>query len=68
WVNSLLEPYPYRANDGRESLDADGLRVVRGGGWGQEGDNSVSVSYRFAYDPGSTNIDLGFRCAMDVNP
>ena len=68
WVNSLLEPYPYRAEDGRESLDADGLRVVRGGGWGQEGDNSVSVAYRFAYDPGSTNIDLGFRCAMDVNP
>jgi formylglycine-generating enzyme required for sulfatase activity len=68
WVNSLLKPYPYSAEDGRESLDAVGLRVVRGGGWGQEGDNSVSTSYRFAYDPGSTNIDLGFRCAMDANP
>jgi formylglycine-generating enzyme required for sulfatase activity len=68
WVNSLLAPYPYSAEDERESLESDGLRIVRGGGWGQEGDNSVSTSYRFAYDPSSTNIDLGFRCAMDANP
>ena len=68
WVSSLHAPYPYRADDGREALDADGLRVVRGGGWGHEGDNSVSASYRFAYDPGSTNIDLGFRCAREPVP
>jgi formylglycine-generating enzyme required for sulfatase activity len=41
---------------------------MRGGSWGQDGDNSVSVSYRMAYDPSHTNIDLGFRCAMDANP
>lgn len=68
WVSSLHKPYPYNADDGRESLTANGPRVMRGGGWGQEGGNSVSVSYRFAYDPTSTNIDLGFRCAMDANP
>ena len=68
WVNSLLMPYPYDSSDGRESLDSGGLRVARGGGWGQDGDNSVSGSYRFGYDPDSTNIDRGFRCAMDVNP
>jgi formylglycine-generating enzyme required for sulfatase activity len=68
WVSSLHAPYPYDASDGRESLTSRDPRVMRGGGWGQEGDNSVSTSYRFAYEPTSTNIDLGFRCAMDVNP
>ncbi len=31
WCSSLARPYPYRANDGRESLSEDGLRIVRGG-------------------------------------
>jgi formylglycine-generating enzyme required for sulfatase activity len=31
WCSSLYRPYLYHATDGRESLDADGLRVVRGG-------------------------------------
>jgi len=68
WVNSLNKPYPYTANDGRESLSGSGPRIMRGGGWGQEGGNSVSTSYRFAYDPTNINIDLGFRCARDANP
>jgi formylglycine-generating enzyme required for sulfatase activity len=68
WVSSLYKPYPYAANDGRESLSATGPRVMRGGGWGQEGGNSVSVSYRFGYDPTNTNLDLGFRCAMNASP
>jgi formylglycine-generating enzyme required for sulfatase activity len=67
WVSSLLAPYPYNAQDGRESLDANGLRVMRGGGWGKEGGNSVSSSYRFGYDPRRVNLDLGFRCARDAD-
>jgi formylglycine-generating enzyme required for sulfatase activity len=31
WCRSLHRPYPYRAGDGREDLQADGSRVVRGG-------------------------------------
>lgn len=68
WVNSLHESYPYAADDGRESASSAGPRVMRGGSWGQDGDNSISASYRMAYDPSHTNIDLGFRCAMDANP
>lgn len=68
WVNSLHKSYPYDANDGRESTTASGDRVMRGGSWGQDGDNSVSTSYRMAYDANHTNIDLGFRCAKDANP
>jgi formylglycine-generating enzyme required for sulfatase activity len=68
WVNSLYMPYPYSPDDGRESPDSDGPRVARGGSWGFDGDNSVSTFYRIDYDPTSTSIDRGFRCAMDANP
>jgi formylglycine-generating enzyme required for sulfatase activity len=68
WTSSLYKPYPYNTNDGRESATGSGDRVIRGGSWGQEGDNSVSVSYRYAYDPDQANMDLGFRCAKDTNP
>lgn len=33
WCSSLYAPYPYDASDGRESLSAAGLRVLRGGGF-----------------------------------
>ena len=33
WCSSLYATYPYRADDGRESPDGDGPRVVRGGGY-----------------------------------
>ena len=33
WCSSLLKPYPYDATDGRESPAAQGLRVLRGGGF-----------------------------------
>lgn len=68
WVSSLYAPYPYNAQDGRESPTGSRERVIRGGSWGQEGDNSVSVSYRYAFDPNKSNMDLGFRCAKSANP
>jgi formylglycine-generating enzyme required for sulfatase activity len=33
WCLSLLKPYPYDSADGRESLTAPGMRVLRGGGF-----------------------------------
>ncbi len=33
WCNSLIMPYPYNANDGREELTSDGWRILRGGSW-----------------------------------
>lgn len=67
WVNSLDWEYPYDAADGRESAEDNGSRIMRGGGWGADGDISVSTYFRFAYEPTHTNVDLGFRCAMDAD-
>ena len=33
WTRSLHRPYPYQPEDGRNSPDGEGLRVVRGGSW-----------------------------------
>lgn len=33
WCSSLARPFPYDPNDGREDLEADGLRIVRGGSY-----------------------------------
>ena len=33
WTSSLYRPYPYRADDGRENMDAEDYRVIRGSAW-----------------------------------
>lgn len=61
WCSSLFRPYPYRADDGRENLDADGLRVVRGGAAGP----SILKS-RCAFRQGNKPDDYGFSIGFRV--
>jgi formylglycine-generating enzyme required for sulfatase activity len=65
WVSSLYEPYPYRADDGREAdtgTSTDVLRVLRGGSWvGYE--QNVRATVRLADGPEDRNANIGFRCA-----
>src|SRR5579859_2018270 len=54
WVSSALLPYPYRQNDGRETLDAPSVdRVQRGGSWQVfYPSKSLRVTNRFAATTG----------------
>jgi iron(II)-dependent oxidoreductase len=69
WVSSLYWAYPYRADDGREDLDAPGERGARGGGH-----DSPAAHLRGAYrgrglsrGPTAGHHNIGFRCASTVS-
>ena len=47
WVSSPPDDYPYKVNDNRENLDAEGARVLRSGGW-TENELGVRCAYRMA--------------------
>jgi formylglycine-generating enzyme required for sulfatase activity len=62
WTTSLFRPYPYDANDGRESLKAGGWRVLRGGSWQNDLDRARCTA-RLDGDFVFFN-NVGFRCAV----
>jgi len=60
YTSSLFRPYPYDANDGRESQEADGWRVLRGGSWLNDLDRArctARLDGDFLF-----YSNLGFRC------
>ena len=62
WTSSLYRPYPYDANDGRESQEAVGWRVLRGGSWRNDLDRARCVARLDADFLFFNNV--GFRCAV----
>ncbi|MBN1994701.1 MAG: formylglycine-generating enzyme family protein [Anaerolineae bacterium] len=62
WTNSLYWPYPYNPDDGRESREAMGFRVLRGASWV----NDANIVHCLSRLDGDfifyTNV--GFRCAV----
>ncbi|CAG1015676.1 serine/threonine-protein kinase PpkA [Anaerolineae bacterium] len=68
WVNSLYQPYPYKANDGREStLDNNSGRVMRGGGWYYR-ESLLRAAARTENAPDLRNYyGGGFRCVRAYN-
>lgn len=62
WTNSLFRPYPYDPNDGRESREADGFRVLRGASWV----NDANVVHSLSRLDGDFQFfnNVGFRCAV----
>jgi formylglycine-generating enzyme required for sulfatase activity len=62
WTNSLYRPYPYDPDDGRESRQASGFRVLRGASWL----NDANVVHCLARLDGDFQFfnNVGFRCAV----
>jgi formylglycine-generating enzyme required for sulfatase activity/energy-coupling factor transporter ATP-binding protein EcfA2 len=63
WCNSLLAQYPYDPKDGRERVNADGERALRGGSW-FPGKYSARCAYRRHYPPDGHHDGLGFRVVI----
>ncbi len=55
--------YPYKPDDGRESINTPGRRVLRGGHF-KDGKDAVRCARRIGYWPDSRGRAYGFRVAM----
>ena len=67
WTSSAYQPYPYRAEDGREidlGRQTDVERVVRGGSW-KTSSLDLRGASRLDVFPVNTVDHIGFRCARD---
>ncbi len=60
WTRSAYRPYPYAENDGRNAVDGEAQRVVRGGSW-RDRPQRATASYRLAYEPYQRVFNVGFR-------
>ena len=64
WTSSAYQPYPYRADDGREDPNKGGdvPRVLRGGSW-VDAPRILRSANRLSFDPRGADVNIGFRCA-----
>ncbi len=65
WTSTLYRGYPYKADDEREALDAEGIRSVRGGSWSNRSLFLRSAD-RFQAEPSARNDNLGFRIVVEA--
>jgi formylglycine-generating enzyme required for sulfatase activity len=63
WTQSLYRDYPYNLTDGREELDDNGSRVLRGGAFHYNGWR-VRCAFRFRYYPRRRFNVFGFRVVV----
>jgi len=63
WTRSLDQEYPYNPKDGREDLEADGLRMLRGGSYGNVS-RDVRCAYRRDETPYQRGGCSGFRVCV----
>ncbi len=63
WTRSLYENYPYDPGDGRENLEEEGSRVLRGGAFGFAADY-VRCASRVTWGPGYRVLNRGFRVVV----
>ena len=67
WTRSHHAPYPYQANDGRETLEGSKSRVVRGGSWDDDPRYARCAS-RLRVRPGGRSGVIGFRVVLRSSP
>ena len=65
WVSSIYQPYPYKADDGRENQNAGPVRSTRGGGHDSRVEE-ITTTHRGRFlsrNPKAGHHNIGFRCA-----
>jgi len=70
WCSSVgvtAAGYPYRPDDGREDLERDAFRALRGGSWG-EGRRNARCASRLVPSPDLFYFSVGFRVVFPGSP
>lgn len=65
WTLTLYKSYPYKPKDGRNDLEADGSRVLRGGSW-LDGRRGARCAYRGRDDPVLFDYFIEFRPVVSL--
>ena len=65
WTLSNYQPYPYAASDGRNNLQADAMKAVRGGSWFDRPIHPGAAA-RLPYRPWQAVCNAGFRVLMSA--
>jgi formylglycine-generating enzyme required for sulfatase activity len=65
WTRTTYEPYPYKADDGRNALTETGRKVVRGGSWCDRPKRCRSA-FRLSYPAWQRVHNVGFRVVCQV--
>jgi formylglycine-generating enzyme required for sulfatase activity len=63
WTRSLFKDYPYDPEDGREDLEPEGFRVLRGGSF-YDNERYARCAYRYRYYPNYFERIGGFRVCV----
>jgi formylglycine-generating enzyme required for sulfatase activity/GTPase SAR1 family protein len=63
WTRSIFKNYPYDPTDGREDLDKQSSRVLRGGSWLYD-QSFARTTYRYSYVPNNFSKNIGFRVVI----
>jgi formylglycine-generating enzyme required for sulfatase activity len=64
WTRSAYSPYPFRDDDGRDNLNVDERKAVRGGSWTRRQHRATS-SWRWGYPGWMRPFDVGFRVVIE---
>jgi formylglycine-generating enzyme required for sulfatase activity len=67
WCSSGRADYPYRAGDGREDVERDVTRALRGGSWLGRWRDARCACRRRLYPDGYDNF-VGFRVVFPGSP
>ena len=65
WTNSRAMSYPYRHDDGREDMNVDDDRVLRGGSYNY-GEELTRCAVHVGSSPYLKSIYFGFRVAVSL--
>jgi formylglycine-generating enzyme required for sulfatase activity len=64
WCSGLYQDYPYDPDDGREDLEAEGPRVLRGGSWLYYAEGVARCPYRSVAPPSYFSVNYGLRVVV----